>query len=182
MIITQVLRLREGFPNRCYYGLLKHIKFKLLTLKSKIIIYKTLIRPVLTYALETWVLNKQDIRRLGVFERKILRAIFEPTKENDEWRIKHNNELYELYGEPDIVTYIKIESLQWAGHLIWMEDERPAKRAFQSNPGGNRLLGIPKARWEENVTEDAGTTGVRMSTAKAKSKDDKQNLEEGQDP
>ena len=27
---------------------------------------------------------------------------------NDEWRIKYNNELYELYGEPDIVTYIKI--------------------------------------------------------------------------
>ena len=42
------------------------------------------------------------------------------------------------------------------------EDERPAKRAFQSNPGGNRLRGRSRTRWEDNVTEDAGTIGVRM--------------------
>ena len=53
-----------------------------------------------------------------------------------------------------------------------MEDEIPAKRAFQSNPGGNRLHGRPRARWEDNETEDAGTIGVRMWTAKVKSKDD----------
>ena len=74
---------------------------------------------MLTYASETWVLNKQDIRTLGVFERKKM-------MENDGWRIKYNNELYELHGEPDIVTYIKIGRFQWAGHLIRMEDERPA--------------------------------------------------------
>ena len=77
-----------------------------------------------------------------------------------------------MYGEPDIVTYIKSGRLQWAGHLIRMEDERSAKRAFQSNPGGNRLRGRPRARWEDNVTEDGGIIGVRMWTAKAKSKDD----------
>ena len=38
--------------------------------------------------------------------------------------------------------------------------------------GGNRLRGIPKARWEDKVTEDAGIIGVKMWTAKAKSKDD----------
>ena len=78
--------------------------------------------------------------------------------------------IYILY----IVTYIKIGRLQWAGHLIriGIEDERPAKRAFQSNPGGNRLYGRPRARWDDNMTEDAGTIGVRMWTAKTKSKDD----------
>ena len=74
-----------------------------------------MIRPMLTYASETWVLNKQDIRRLGVFERKILRAIFGPRKENYEWRIKYNNELYELYGEPDIVTLHK----DWSFAMGW---------------------------------------------------------------
>ena len=82
------IKRRISMRSICYYGFLKQIKSKLLTLKSKIIIYETSIRPVFTYALETWVLNKQDIRRLGVFERKILRTLFGPTKENDEWRIK----------------------------------------------------------------------------------------------
>jgi hypothetical protein len=49
---------------------------------------------------------------LGVLERKILRAIFGPTNDNGEWRIKYNDELYTVYKENDIVTYIKID---WDG-------------------------------------------------------------------
>jgi hypothetical protein len=40
----------------------------------------------LAYGSETGVLSKCDENILGVFERKILRAIFRPTNEN-EWRI-----------------------------------------------------------------------------------------------
>jgi hypothetical protein len=70
----------------------------------------------LAYGSETWTLSKSDENILGVFERKILRAIFGPTNENGEWRIKYNNELYTrtLYKESDIVTYIKINRLRWA--------------------------------------------------------------------
>jgi len=60
-------------------------------------VYKTLIRPVLAYGSDTWVLSKSDEAVLGVFERKILRAIFGPTNVNGEWRIKYNNELYTYY-------------------------------------------------------------------------------------
>ena len=42
------------------------------------IIYKTLIKPVLMYGVETWVLSKADELYLGVFERKILRRIYGP--------------------------------------------------------------------------------------------------------
>jgi hypothetical protein len=45
----------------------------------------------------TLVLKESIIRRLSVFERKILRKIFGPTKEdNGIWRIKANKELDEL--------------------------------------------------------------------------------------
>jgi hypothetical protein len=59
---------------------------------------------VLAYGSETWVLSKSDENTLGVFERTILRAIFGPTNENGEWRIKYNNEIYSLYKESDTVT------------------------------------------------------------------------------
>jgi hypothetical protein len=39
---------------------------------------------VLAYGSEAWVLSKSDETILGVFERKILRAIFGPTNENGE--------------------------------------------------------------------------------------------------
>ena len=94
------------------------------------------------------------------------------TKVNNEWRIKYNNELYELYSESDIVAFIKIGLLQWAAQLIRMEDDRPAIRAFQSKSGVIRLHGRLRARWEDNTSEDARIIGVRIWTAKAKSKDD----------
>ena len=73
---------------------------------------------MLAYGSDTWVLSKSDENILGVLERKILRAIFGPTNENEEWRIKYDNELYTLYEESDIGTYIKIKRLRWAGHVI----------------------------------------------------------------
>jgi len=65
------------------------------------------------YCSETWVLSKSDEAILGVLERKILRAIFGPTNDSREWRIKYNNELYTVYKESDIVTYTKINRLKW---------------------------------------------------------------------
>jgi hypothetical protein len=35
----------------------------------------------------------RDIESLGVFERRILRAIYGPTKEGDDWRIRNNKKL-----------------------------------------------------------------------------------------
>jgi hypothetical protein len=43
-----------------------------------------LIRPLLAYGSETWVLSKSDEAILGAFQRKILRAIFGPTNKNGE--------------------------------------------------------------------------------------------------
>jgi hypothetical protein len=36
----------------------------------KVIIYRTLIKPVLMYGAETWVLSRADELHLGVFERE----------------------------------------------------------------------------------------------------------------
>jgi len=76
---------------------------------------------VLAYGSETWVLSKSDEARLGVFERKVLRAIFGLTSDNGEWRIKYNDELHTLYKDSDIITYIKINRPRWAGHVIRLE-------------------------------------------------------------
>ena len=47
----------------------------------------------------SWVLSKSDEARIGVFERKDLRAIFGPTNDNGEWRIKYNDELYRVFHD-----------------------------------------------------------------------------------
>jgi hypothetical protein len=80
--------------NKAYYAYQALFKSKLLSKNSKLQMYWALVRPMVTYACETWVLNESIKQKLLVFERKILRRISGPTKERDGmWRIKTNDEL-----------------------------------------------------------------------------------------
>jgi hypothetical protein len=47
-----------------------------------------MIRPVVTYASETWVLTKENERALNTWERKIMRKIYGPINEGGQWRIR----------------------------------------------------------------------------------------------
>ena len=63
----------------------------------------------MTCVSETRVLKENIIQKLLVFERKILRGIYGPTKENQTWRIKNNEELDKLVMDENIVNYIKAQ-------------------------------------------------------------------------
>jgi hypothetical protein len=74
--------------NRCYYGYGKLLKSRALNRSSKLKIYKSVIRPVVTYGCEAWTLKNRDEQHLRIFERKILRKIHGPVQNEDgSWRI-----------------------------------------------------------------------------------------------
>jgi hypothetical protein len=53
-----------------------------------------------------------------VFERKVVRRIFGPTKERDgTWRIKTNDELNEFIRHENIINHIKARRLSLFGHI-----------------------------------------------------------------
>ena len=98
--------------------------------------YKTLVRPVVTYACETWVLKENIKTKLKkVFERKVLRRIYGPTKQKDgTWRIKTNEELKRLTDNKNIINYIKAERLAWFGHVHRMPDTSMVKKYMNGHP------------------------------------------------
>jgi hypothetical protein len=157
--------------NRGFYGLKRQFRSQFLSVINRVKLYKTLIRPVLAYGSETWLLSKSDEAILGAFERKILRAIFGPTNENGEWRIKYSNELYTLHKESDIVTYIKINRLRCAGHVIRLEEQSPARRVLVAVVEGRKQRGRPKLRWEDGVMDDARKLGERNWRNATRNKD-----------
>jgi len=89
--IEEEIKGRLIAGNKAYYANQKMSQSKLLSRKAKFKQYWTLIRPVAVYACETLVLKENSVQQLMIFERKILRKIFGPTKEpNGLWRIKTN--------------------------------------------------------------------------------------------
>jgi hypothetical protein len=102
----------------------------MMTRNAKLLIYKTKIRPVVTYSSETWVLTKENERVLNIWEIKIMRKIYGPINEGGQWRIRTDTELQELYGEQDPVAFIKKRRLRWLGNGERMEDRGPERMLY----------------------------------------------------
>jgi hypothetical protein len=150
--IEEEIKERISLSNKAYYANQKLFKNKLLSKKSKLKVYWTLVRSVLTYACETWVLKESIKQKLLVFERKIRRRIFGPTKEkNRTWRIKTNEDLNKLTRNKNVINYIKAQRLGWLGHVHRMPDDRMVKKIYEWKPMSTRTLGRPKTRWENDV-------------------------------
>jgi hypothetical protein len=69
----------------------------------------------------------EEERVLAVFERKILRKIYGPVKENELWRIRRNDELEDIIKGENIVRFIKIQLIRWLGHIERMQDSNSQK-------------------------------------------------------
>jgi hypothetical protein len=109
------IRERIAKGNKAFYANKTLFKSNLVSRKCKLKLYWSVIRPTVVYGCEKWAFKESIIQRLSVFERKILREIFGPTKEdngtNGTWRIKTNSELDKLIKHRNIINYVKAQRL-----------------------------------------------------------------------
>jgi len=90
-----------------YFAAISLFRSRFLSRATKILLYKTLIRPIVAYGAETWMMTKKEEQTLLIFERKIFRRIYGPKCENGEWKSRTNRELGEMSKGENIVKRIK---------------------------------------------------------------------------
>ena len=90
----------------------------------------TLIRPVATYGAESWTLNKVIVKWMATFGRKVLKGMFEGIKVNEYWRKRYNKELTQLFGDLDILSFVRKCRLNWIGHVNRMDSKRKVSQVF----------------------------------------------------
>jgi hypothetical protein len=119
--------------------------YNLFNLKIKV--YRTIIMPLALYGCETLSLTLRDERRVRVFEKRVLKRIFGPKRDEvtGEWRKLHNEELNVLYCSPNIVRVIK-SRMRWARHVAHMGERRSVYRVLVKKLEGKRPLGRPRSR------------------------------------
>jgi hypothetical protein len=88
---------------------------------------------------------------VDVFDRKILRRIYGPIKDRDQWRCRFNKELYDLFKEPRLSVVIRIARLRWASHVAVMDENCMSRRLMYVQPEGLRKVGRPCAWWGDEV-------------------------------
>jgi hypothetical protein len=57
--------------------------------------------------------NKDISKRLAAFKRKVLRRMFGGVKVNENWRKRCNKELMQLFGDLDVLSFVRISRLNW---------------------------------------------------------------------
>ena len=98
--------------NKAYYANRQLFNSSLISRNIKLQIYRTLVRPVVTYGSESWTLTMEEERALAVYERKILRKMYGPMKENELWRTRQNDELEDIIKGENIVRFIKYQRIR----------------------------------------------------------------------
>ena len=146
--------------NRTNFAAISLFRSQLLSRATKIILYKTLIRLVLSCGAEAWTVTEKEEQPVLIFERKIFRRIYGAKYENGEWKSRANRELEEMSKGENIVKWIKGQRVSWLGHLQRMEEDRMPKKIFTEELEGTRR-GRPRKIWKEEVERDVQVLGVR---------------------
>ena len=122
--------------------------------------YRTVILPIL-YGCETWSLTLREGRRQRVFENKVLRRIFglERDEITRKWRKLHKEERNDLFPSPNIVRAIESRGIRWPRQVARMGERRGVYRVLVGKPEGQRPLGRPRRRWEDNIKMDLQEVG-----------------------
>jgi hypothetical protein len=65
----------------------------------------------------------------------------EDAEDEKGWRRRYNAEIYDLNKDVKVTGFIKFRRLQWAGHVIRMEEHHIPKRALQQTVHCKRWIG-----------------------------------------
>jgi hypothetical protein len=64
-----------------------------------------------------------------------------------------------LYSSPNNVRVTKSRRMRWAEHVACLGERRGVYRVLVEAPEGNRLLGRPSSRCEDNIKMDLQDVG-----------------------
>ena len=106
------------------------------------------------------MLTWREEHSLKAFENRVLRRIFGPKRGEvmGEWRKPYNEELNDLYSQPNIVQVIN-SRMRWVGHAAHMGERRGVYRVLVGKPKGKRPFERPRHRWEDNIKADLQEVG-----------------------
>ena len=119
---------------------------KYMSVDSKTRIYKTCVRPIMTYAIETRAKNSTTKRLLRTTEIRTLRGITGCSL-RDHIR---SNDIRTQYGILDVVIWGRIRRREWRDHVDRMDNMGIPKIAKEGHPTSERPPGRPPIQWYES--------------------------------
>ena len=123
---------------------------KKVPIKLKDKVYKTVIKPTMTYGAECWAVRKKDENRLHVAEMRMLRWIRGKTRKDH----VRNQSIQEDAKVCQMSTFLRQKRLNWYGHVKRRDADNLSRKVMDMDVTGKRRRGRPRLRWTDNNRED----------------------------
>jgi hypothetical protein len=119
-------------------------KPSLVSRHTRIRVYKTLVRPVLSCRSEAWTIRTDEISLISA-EMRFLRRTAGYTR----WDHKINEDILTELQISQIAEFIRQYRKNWKERVDRMSSDRIPKMVLKYQPKGKRELGRPLKRWKD---------------------------------
>ena len=131
------------------------LKYRDITLTTKIHIVKAMVFPIVMYGCESWTIKNAECQRIDAFKvwswRRLLRVPWTARRSNQSI-LKEINPEYSLEG-----LMLKLKH-QYFAHLMWRVDSSLAKTLMLGKIEGKKRRGPQRMRWLDSITNSMDTT------------------------
>ena len=123
--------------------------------KTKVQLFKTIVRSVLMDSCETWKLTKREAKKLDAFQYKCMKRVL-----RIRWpqTISHQ-QIQEITGMNRTSDEIRRRRWNWIGHIMRRDREEHCVTALEWRPEGRRRPGRPKTTWRRMAEDERRTAG-----------------------
>jgi len=133
----------------------------MLTLNTKIAVYRACVLSTLLYASESWTLYASQEKRLSAFHMRCLRRILGITWSDH----VTNNDVLERAKILSMTTLLRQRRLRWLGHVRRMDDGRiPKDILYAELASGKRTTGRPQLRFKDVCKRDLKALDIDTNT------------------
>ena len=115
--------------------------------QAKLVIHKTILRPILLYGHESWVTTNILDSRIHAADMKVLRLTKVVTR-RDKIRNAH---MYEEFHIKPIIDVIREGKFTWLGHVLRREPPSMFHEVVNYKVKGTRPRGRPRTTWLKNM-------------------------------
>ena len=133
-------------------GMLKTVwRSNQISIHSKIKIYISLVRSILTYGHQSWYSTVTTDAKFLAFENKSLRRIL-----GINWQQHITNiTVREVAGVPNVNDIVRLSRWRWMGHILRRENEL-VQDVPEWKPQGRRGRGRPRETWLRTMQREVG--------------------------
>ncbi|TWW56216.1 hypothetical protein D4764_08G0002030 [Takifugu flavidus] len=119
-----------------------------LSQKAKLLIYRSIFVPTLTYGHELWVMTERTRSRVQAAEMSFLRRVAGLSLRD---RVR-SSAIREELGVKLLLLRVERSQMRWLGHLVRMSPGRLPGEVFRACPCGRKPPGRPRTRWRDDVS------------------------------